>query len=124
LLARRLIKDFEREARVDGMPPDILSDRKKVLADQLNKFISQKKEVTTAIQKEDLFAGAVHPEEEELEREWKAGLVSAVAPWLANTMWLTCMAIRLALRLYHFLIGPDEPALKALNSVVGFPPAS
>lgn len=40
----RLIKDFEQEARTDGMPPAELAARKKGLVQQLNDFIAMKKE--------------------------------------------------------------------------------
>ena len=40
----RLIKDFEQEARTDGMPPAELATRKKGLVQQLNDFIAMKKE--------------------------------------------------------------------------------
>jgi SNARE protein len=66
---RRLLKDFEREARTDGMPAPILAERKKELADGLNELISRKKDITNAVQKEDLFAGAAQPEETNVEGE-------------------------------------------------------
>ena len=43
---RRLIKDFEREARVDNLPPLDLATRKKTLVQELNGFITAKKEFT------------------------------------------------------------------------------
>jgi hypothetical protein len=43
-----LIKDFEREARADGMPAAELATRKKARVQQLNAFIMQKKEVSVA----------------------------------------------------------------------------
>lgn len=46
LLWRRLIKDFEREARVDNLPPLDLASRKKLLVQELNGFITAKKEFT------------------------------------------------------------------------------
>ena len=39
----RLIKDFEREARMDGMPTPTLATRKKQLVQDLNGYISKKK---------------------------------------------------------------------------------
>lgn len=39
----RLIKDFEREARMEGMPVATLAARKKGLVQELNSFIAQKK---------------------------------------------------------------------------------
>lgn len=39
-----LIKEFEQEARMDGMPAAELTSRKKVLVQQLNDFIAKKKE--------------------------------------------------------------------------------
>ena len=44
LPASRLIKDFEQEARTDGMPPAELAARKKGLVQQLNEYIAMKKE--------------------------------------------------------------------------------
>ena len=40
---RRLIKDFEREARTDGLPAEDLAARKRLLVGELNGFIAQKK---------------------------------------------------------------------------------
>jgi hypothetical protein len=40
----RLIKEFEREARTDGVPPADLATRKKALVQELNGFIGMKKE--------------------------------------------------------------------------------
>ena len=42
----RLIKDFEREARVDNMSATDLATRKKALVQELNSFITTKKEFT------------------------------------------------------------------------------
>ena len=41
--ARRLIKDFEREARIDGMAPSVLAARKRDYVQALNRFIEMKK---------------------------------------------------------------------------------
>ncbi|MEW5303664.1 MAG: hypothetical protein WDW36_006335 [Sanguina aurantia] len=41
--AKAFAKDFEREARADGMPAKELQDRKKVLVNQLNNYIATKK---------------------------------------------------------------------------------
>jgi hypothetical protein len=41
---RRLIKDFEREARTDGMPAHLLAGRKRDHVQTLNKFIDMKKQ--------------------------------------------------------------------------------
>ena len=57
----RLIKEFEREARTDGMPPLDLATRKKTLVSELNGYITAKKDFTTAAaQKADL-TGASSP---------------------------------------------------------------
>jgi SNARE protein len=40
----RLIRDFEREARTDGIPYADLASRKKILVQELNNYISMKKE--------------------------------------------------------------------------------
>ena len=55
----RLIKDFEREARVDNMPPLDLATRKKALVQELNGFITAKKEFTQdqAVKAELISAG-------------------------------------------------------------------
>lgn len=65
----RLLKEFEREARADGMPVPMLQDRKKVLADQLNTYIQQRKEIGVGAQKDELFAGGIQPQEETIERK-------------------------------------------------------
>ncbi len=39
---RRLIKDFEREARIDGMAPSLLAARKRDYVQALNRFIEMK----------------------------------------------------------------------------------
>ena len=44
LLACRLIKEFEREARTDGVPAAELASRKKALVQELNSFIAMKKD--------------------------------------------------------------------------------
>lgn len=38
-----LIKDFEREARTDGLPARELADRKRLLVNELNSYIALKK---------------------------------------------------------------------------------
>ena len=43
LPARRLIREFEREARTDGMPASELNFRKKQYVQELNGFIGLKK---------------------------------------------------------------------------------
>ncbi len=44
---RRLIKDFEREARIDGMAPSVLAARKRDYVQALNRFIEMKKPYLT-----------------------------------------------------------------------------
>lgn len=41
-----MIKEYEREARADGVPPAELKERKDALVDDLNTFISLKKTYT------------------------------------------------------------------------------
>ncbi|KIY93081.1 putative plant SNARE 13, partial [Monoraphidium neglectum] len=41
--AKALIKEFEREARTDGMPARELADRKRTLVNELNSYIALKK---------------------------------------------------------------------------------
>ncbi len=67
---RRLLKEFEREARTDGMPANVLAERKKALADQLNGFINRKKDIGNQANKDELFAGATKDEEQPMEREY------------------------------------------------------
>lgn len=44
-----LIKEFEQEARTDGMPAPELTARKKGMVQQLNEYIAKKKELGTDI---------------------------------------------------------------------------
>ena len=46
---RRLIKEFEREARTDGLPAEDLAVRKRLLVAELNGYISAKKEAAGAL---------------------------------------------------------------------------
>lgn len=46
---RRLIKDFEREARTDGLPAEDLGARKRLLVVELNALIAAKKEAAGAL---------------------------------------------------------------------------
>eukprot|EP00884_Botryococcus_braunii_P012278 jgi/Botrbrau1/21050/Bobra.0144s0051.1 len=46
--AKTLIKDFEREARADGMPADELAARKKGRVQELNALIQRKKDLASA----------------------------------------------------------------------------
>ncbi|GIL91658.1 hypothetical protein Vretimale_9586 [Volvox reticuliferus] len=67
--AKALIKDFEREARADGMPASELAARKKVMASELNGFIAMKNEFAQAEgNKGDLLSGA-QPAESDLRLE-------------------------------------------------------
>jgi hypothetical protein len=62
LHAHRLIHEFEREARTDGMPARELADRKRRLANQLNAFIARKKAASgTEEGRNELLAGAAAP---------------------------------------------------------------
>ncbi len=51
------------------MPAQLLAQRKKALADQLNVLINRKKEVGQSATKDELLAGAVVAHEENIERE-------------------------------------------------------
>jgi hypothetical protein len=79
-MARRLLKEFEREARADGMPVPMLQERKKALADQLNTYIQQRKEIGSGAVKDELFAGAVKQQEEDIER-------GCMVSWRMHVAW-------------------------------------
>jgi hypothetical protein len=56
----RLIKEFEREGRTDGMPARELADRKRGLVTELNNFIALKKSYSATEQgRNELMDGAV-----------------------------------------------------------------
>jgi hypothetical protein len=60
---RRLIKEFERDGRMDGMLARELADRKRNLVTELNSFIALKKSYTTTEQgRGELMEGAASPE--------------------------------------------------------------
>ncbi len=65
--ARRQLKDFEREARADGMPAPLLLERKKALANELNALIARKKEIAAFGEREDLMQGQAVKEEDNIE---------------------------------------------------------
>lgn len=55
-LNARLVKDFEREARIDGLPPKELAERKRSLVTQLNNYIAMKKSYAVTLEdREELF---------------------------------------------------------------------
>eukprot|EP00882_Tetradesmus_deserticola_P013538 GHRQ01014374.1.p1 GENE.GHRQ01014374.1~~GHRQ01014374.1.p1 ORF type:complete len:295 (+),score=115.28 GHRQ01014374.1:1486-2370(+) len=57
--AKALIHEFEREARTDGMPAREMADRKRRLANELNRFIALKKQYSsTEDGRNELLAGA------------------------------------------------------------------
>lgn len=57
--AKTLIREFEREARTDNMPPDHLNARKKEMVQQLNAFIGMKKAYSQqSAQRGELLEGA------------------------------------------------------------------
>ena len=62
----RLIKDFEREARTDGMPTAALAARKKDLVLELNRYIEQKKQYSTDAQTRSALLGGKGGTEREL----------------------------------------------------------
>ena len=45
----RLIKSFEQEARAENMPASELTNRKRGMVQELNNFITQKKEHSSAL---------------------------------------------------------------------------
>jgi SNARE protein len=54
-----LIHEFEREARTDGMPAREMADRKRRLANELNRFIALKKQYSSTEEgRNELLAGA------------------------------------------------------------------
>lgn len=66
----RLIKEFEFEARADGMPAPLLAERKRELVNQINGFIAMKKEVSAAQSaKNELITGGPQHREEDLAGE-------------------------------------------------------
>ena len=72
---RRLIRDFERDARADNMPVDELNYRKKQLVQELNGFIGLKKAYSAqAQQRSDLIGGQsvpAGPSQEEINSEFE-----------------------------------------------------
>ena len=53
----RLIKAFEQEARAENMPLQELANRKKAMVQELNNFITMKKERSSAVDaKKELLA--------------------------------------------------------------------
>lgn len=48
--SRRLIRDFEREAKIDNLSADELNYRKKLLVQELNSFIGLKKAYSSQLQ--------------------------------------------------------------------------
>mmetsp|Transcript_12347 Transcript_12347/g.21861 ORF Transcript_12347/g.21861 Transcript_12347/m.21861 type:complete len:288 (+) Transcript_12347:231-1094(+) len=66
--SKALLKDFEREARTDGMPAPLLAERKKTIADELNTYINKKKEIGLLATKDELFTGAI-PQAEEIAQD-------------------------------------------------------
>mmetsp|Transcript_5137 Transcript_5137/g.11178 ORF Transcript_5137/g.11178 Transcript_5137/m.11178 type:complete len:294 (+) Transcript_5137:264-1145(+) len=73
-----LIKDFEREARVEGMPAAILANRKREMVNQLNAFIEMKKQVAQGqVDKTDLLSGAKVEQEENYDKMTNQQIISA-----------------------------------------------
>ncbi|KAI8473157.1 MAG: hypothetical protein J3K34DRAFT_361577, partial [Monoraphidium minutum] len=57
--AKALVKEFEREARIDGMPARELAERKRALVNELNSYIALKKNYSGADEaRGELLAGA------------------------------------------------------------------
>lgn len=64
-LCCRLVKEFEREARSDGMPAAELAERRRMLVNQLNNFISIKKTQTQILSaRAGLLAGSQERQQE------------------------------------------------------------
>jgi hypothetical protein len=64
----RLIQEFEREARTDGMPSRELADRKRKLVNQFNEFVNLKKQhSSTEAGRGELLAGAGTAGQEETQ---------------------------------------------------------
>ncbi len=73
--ACRLIREFEREARTDGMPANELNFRKKQYVQELNGFIGLKKAYSGASgQRSELMDGS-KSETEKLSSAWRSGLL-------------------------------------------------
>jgi hypothetical protein len=61
----RLIQEFEREARTDGMPSRELADRKRKLVNQFNTYVNLKKQHSSSEQgRGELLAGAATGQDE------------------------------------------------------------
>ena len=58
----RLIKDFEKEARAENLPAQELTNRKRAMVQELNNFITQKKDRSSALSaKAELLAESSSP---------------------------------------------------------------
>ena len=77
-LPRRLIRDFERDAKADNMPIDELNYRKKQLVQELNSFIGLKKAYGAQLSARGELVGASSlqrgPTQEELDGERRSVL--------------------------------------------------
>lgn len=66
--AKTLIREFEREARTDGMPPAELNMRKKEMVQELNGFIGLKKAYSSqSVARNELLAGGKLPGDQNLD---------------------------------------------------------
>lgn len=69
-----LIKEFEQEARTDGMPAAELTSRKKGMVQQLNEYIAKKKELGSDIAGRKELIGAAKrgdvPKDYNSEHDW------------------------------------------------------
>lgn len=75
VLRCRLIKEFEHEARADGMPTELFQERRRVLVNGLNGFIAQKNELKQLnADRGELMSGAQQKEEEDINSGCMAGL--------------------------------------------------
>ena len=53
-----LIKEYEREARTDGIPAAELQNKKRWMVNELNRFIALKKQLTQQLEsRQNLFQG-------------------------------------------------------------------
>ena len=70
----RLIKAFEQEARAENMPSQELANRKKAMVQELNSFITMKKERSSAVdaKKELLAESSSRGQQKTVNGEWQA----------------------------------------------------
>lgn len=74
--AKTLIREFEREARTDGMSPNDLNFRKKAYVQELNGFIGLKKAYTGGAANRDELMGGARSESQQLSGKNTAELMT------------------------------------------------